>query len=132
MPTVSMKAAVPIYRRVADYQRKKGFGRPDDYVFLPEIKNRDYAKEILSRLFSQALAKADLSRTVDGQPRSFYSLRHYAITARLLNADGLDVVTLAKNARTSPEMISRFYASWLAPEQNLDIIQSFRRNSRYS
>ena len=131
-PTVSMKHAVDIYARVVAHQRKKGFGRPDDYVFLPGIGSRAYAQEVFSRLFVQVLELAGLRRTADGAARSFYSLRHYAIESRLVHADGLDLLTLARNCRTSPEMINRFYAHWLEPERNLDIIQSFRRESRYS
>lgn len=131
-PIVSMKAGVAIYRRIQAYQKAKGLAAPTDYVFLPGIENRTYAQEVFSRLFGQILDAADLRHTVSGEVRSLYSLRHYAITARLMNANGLDVVTLAKNCRTSPEMIFRFYAHWLQPEQNLDLIQSFRRKSRYA
>ena len=41
--------------------------------------------------------------------------------------DGMDVVTLAHNARTSPEMINRFYAAQLEGEDNIAMLQSRRR-----
>jgi len=131
-PTVSMKAAVDIYKRVLADHKKKGLGGPDDFVFLPHMANRAYAKEVTSRQFISVLTAAKLRKTASGEARSLYSLRHYAITARLVNADGLDAVTLAKNCRTSPEMIHRFYASSLRPEMNLDKIQSFKRESRHA
>jgi hypothetical protein len=42
----------------------------------------------------------------------------------------MDVITLSRNARTSPEMIDRFYASKLVGEQNVDMIQSRRRRKQ--
>ena len=49
---------------------------------------------------------------------------------RLLDGDKIDLITLARNARTSVEMIERFYASKLTGEQNIDMIQSDRRNPK--
>lgn len=131
-PIVSMKAAVPIYRRILQDQKQAGFGRPDDFVFMPKRMNRTYAREVASRLFSLGLHEAGLKYAADGAERTLYSVRHYAITSRLANAHGLDVVTLARNCRTSAEMIDRFYASSLTPEMNLEKIQSFKRESRYA
>ena len=39
---------------------------------------------------------------------------------RLLNAKNIDLLTLARNCRTSVEMIQRFYASHLTAEMNVD------------
>jgi hypothetical protein len=39
----------------------------------------------------------------------------------------MDVITLARNARTSPEMIDRFYAAQLKGEDNVDMLQSRRK-----
>jgi hypothetical protein len=41
--------------------------------------------------------------------------------------EGMDLLTLARNARTSPEMIDRFYASKLKGEDNVAMLQSRRR-----
>ena len=38
---------------------------------------------------------------------------------RLLYGNNIDVITLARNARTSQEMIDRFYASQLKGEDNI-------------
>jgi hypothetical protein len=46
---------------------------------------------------------------------------------RLLNAENLDSLTLARNARTSVEMIDRFYAKPLTGEMNVDLLHSQRR-----
>jgi hypothetical protein len=40
---------------------------------------------------------------------------------------GVDTLTLARNARTSPEMIDRFYAAPLQGEMNVGELQSKRR-----
>jgi hypothetical protein len=46
---------------------------------------------------------------------------------RLLYGQAIDTLTLARNARTSPEMIDRFYAAPLQGEMNIDKLQSKRR-----
>ena len=63
---------------------------------------------------------------VYGQLRTLYSLRHTAITFRLLYGNGIDLLTLARNARTSVEMIERFYSSNLTAEMNIEMLQSKR------
>jgi len=45
---------------------------------------------------------------------------------RLLYGEGLDLLTLARNARTSTEMIERIYASHLEGEMNIEMLQSRR------
>jgi hypothetical protein len=40
-----------------------------------------------------------------------YSFRHSAITFRLLYGQGIDLLTLARNARTSADVINTYYAS---------------------
>ena len=46
---------------------------------------------------------------------------------RLLYGRGIDLLTLARNARTSVQMIEKFYASNLTAEMNIDLIQGRRR-----
>ena len=58
-----------------------------------------------------------------------YSLRHTAIMFRLTESQGLDLLSLARNARTSVEMIDRFYAKHLTAEMNVELIQSNRNDS---
>ena len=61
-----------------------------------------------------------------GRKRTLYSLRHTAIMYRLLYGQGIDTLTLARNARTSVQMIERFYASSLTGEMNVGMLQSKR------
>ncbi|MGA1350098.1 MAG: hypothetical protein ACO31B_03040 [Burkholderiaceae bacterium] len=77
--------------------------------------------------FRRILEAAGLRKGAGGQNRTLYSLRHTAITFRLLYGQGIDLLTLAKNARTSVEMIEKFYASELNPEMNVAMLQSRRR-----
>jgi len=45
---------------------------------------------------------------------------------RLLYGQGIDMLTLARNARTSVQMIEKFYASSLDGEMNVKMLQSRR------
>jgi integrase len=63
------------------------------------------------KLFNGVLARAKLKRDRDGNARTAYSLRHTYICLRLM--EGADIYQIAKNCRTSVEMIERFYAAHL-------------------
>ncbi|USQ95888.1 tyrosine-type recombinase/integrase [Caulobacter sp. RL271] len=131
-PVITMPVAVPIYERVRDRHARSGLAKPDDYVFYPERQNRAYAHELVRRQFTQILRLMGMKETVDGGEHTLYSLRHTAIMFRLLNADGLDLLTLARAARTSVEMIDRFYARPLTAEMNRDRLHSFRHETRFA
>ena len=123
---VSMRVAVSIYKKIFEYQTIRGYGNPDDYVFFPEVKDRQGAITLISGHFKKILDKGNMNFGVNGEKRSLYSLRHTAITFRLLYGKGIDLLTLARNARTSVEMIERFYSSNLTAEMNIEILQSKR------
>ncbi|MCR9179123.1 MAG: hypothetical protein NXH71_02670, partial [Erythrobacteraceae bacterium] len=107
-------------------QRKEGFGTPDDYLFQPEQQNRDYALRNISRQFDQLLKLADLKEAPNGDSRTLYSLRHTCIMNRMIKGDNISLLTLARSARTSVEMIDRFYAKYLTAEMNIEQLQSNR------
>jgi hypothetical protein len=46
---------------------------------------------------------------------------------RLTKGDQIDLLTLARNCRTSVQMIDKFYAKPLSAEMNVDLIQSNKR-----
>ena len=123
---ISLRAAVRVYRKLMGLQTKNGFGAPNDYVFLPQIENREVAIQAMSYMFGKVLRASNLHVNGDGQKRSLYSLRHTAITFRLIYGQGIDLLTLARNARTSVEMIEKFYSSNLQAEMNVNILQSKR------
>jgi integrase len=123
---VTLSAAVIIYENLLKFMISKGFGAKNDYLFLPEIQDREAAIFIIGKHFRHLLEATNLRKGSLGQNRSLYSLRHTAITYRLLYGNGIDLLTLARNARTSVEMIERFYASALTPEMNIAMLQSRR------
>jgi integrase len=61
------------------------------------------------KLFNGVLRRANLKLDREGNKRTAYSLRHTYICMRLI--EGADIYALAKNCRTSVEMIQKFYAA---------------------
>lgn len=125
-PVVTLEMAVEVYERLLKRQEDEGYGKPDDYLFQPDQQNRDYALRAISRQFDQLLRLADLKTTANEEDRTLYSLRHTAIMSRLIKGDNISLLTLARNARTSTEMIDRFYAKHLTAEMNIGQLQSNR------
>jgi hypothetical protein len=123
LPIVSMEYAINIYKDIVNLH---GEVKKDNFVFLPHISNRDRAMKIMSSQFNEVLKYADLKNSSSGEPRTLYSLRHTAIMFRLTKGDHIDLLTLARNARTSVDMIERFYAKPLSAEMNVDKLQSMR------
>jgi integrase len=62
-------------------------------------------------LFNEVLDELNLKFDRDKQRRTAYSLRHTYICMRLM--EGADIYQIAKNCRTSVEMIEKYYASHL-------------------
>ena len=115
-PVVSTAEGVAIYEELTAFSKASGFGNPEDFVFCPALPGRNYAFHTLSRQFTHVLKAANLKESPTGQHRTLYSLRHTAIMMSLLRGD--DVFTVARNARTSVQMIERFYARHLTPEMH--------------
>ena len=124
-PVVSMPTAVNIYERIRKEQKAKGFGKPTDFLFMPAQASRDFAIKEFGRMFRVVLLSAGLETAKSGQARSVYSLRHTAIMFRLVKGN-VDTLTLSRAARTSVEMIDRFYASHLTAEMNVDKLHQMR------
>jgi hypothetical protein len=122
-----MKNAVEIYRNLLSHHIKNDSPTgPDNYVFFPNLPNRDFALQTMRRQFDWILNKAELKTAPGGEPRTLYSLRHTSIMFRLTKGGHIDLLTLSRNARTSVAMIERFYARPLSGEMNIDMIQSMR------
>ncbi len=81
----------------------------------PESTDRLFPKSH-RQLFNTILEEENLKHDRDGQPRTAYSLRHTYICLRLM--EGADIYQIAKNCRTSVEMIEKYYASHI--KTNLD------------
>src|ERR1700687_4385581 len=67
-------------------------------------------------LFNIILDEEGLKHDREGRPRTAYSLRHTYICLRLM--EGADIYQIAKNCRTSVEMIEKYYAAHI--KTNLD------------
>ena len=83
-PSMSMNVAVPVYRRLLERHKRLGLGGPNDFVFYPEYKNRQYALNVIRRLFDHLLQQTKLKTNSNGIPRTLYSLRHTALMFRYL------------------------------------------------
>jgi len=126
-PVVSQEAAVDIYKDIQKYHRNYS---QDDFVFLPKVLNRTTAMREMGVMFNFILQQAKLKKSVTGENRTLYCLRHTGISLRILKGDNVNLKLLADNAGTSVEMIDRFYASKLEPEMRVEEIQSYRPSLR--
>ncbi len=90
--------------------------KPSDLLFPIDHK----------RQFNRILEELDLKFDREGTRRTLYSLRHSYISFRLL--EGADIYQIAKNCRTSVEMIEKHYAVHL--KNALDAAAINRRKVR--
>ena len=108
----SMTGAVMPFQRLR--KRNRPPFEPDRKRGTSEMKNLPKLTDTIfgkpePDLLNAALAKLELKFDRDGNRRTAYSLRHTYICLRLM--EGADIYQVAKNCRTSVEMIETFYAS---------------------
>lgn len=96
----STTGAVTPFFRLKSRKRPESGAKPgrEDRVFPKH--HRDLLNTVLDEL--------NLKEDRDGNARTAYSLRHTYICLRLM--EGADIYQIAKNCRTSVEMIEKFYA----------------------
>jgi integrase len=94
----SMPSAVFPFERLL----KRNQPKPDDLIFADSH----------STLFNTILEEEGLKFDREGSRRTAYSLRHTYICLRLM--EGADIYQIAKNCRTSVEMIEKYYASHIS------------------
>jgi len=100
VPTSRRKAlAAKLAGKPAVAEAPPAFPQPLDHVFPGDHK----------KLFNGVLNRTNLKLDRDGNRRTAYSLRHTYICMRLM--EGADIYQIAKNCRTSVEMIEKFYAA---------------------
>jgi integrase len=97
--------------------RKRNQPKPTDRIF-PKMHRQ---------LFNDVLTELGLKRDRDGRLRTLYSLRHTYICLRLM--ERADIYQIAKNCRTSVEMIQKHYAAHLKNSLNAAAI-NVRRPKR--
>ena len=83
----------------------------DEYLFSPTHLNRNYAYQTIARQFDVVLDHTNMKTSEDGDTRSLYSLRHTSLMFRIQYGGEINPLKLANNARTSVEMLERFYLS---------------------
>jgi len=101
----SMPGAVLPFERLRDRPRVVG-GEEQ----VPKVTDKLFPNEF-KKMFNRILTENDLKFDRDGKARTAYSLRHSYICFRLL--EGADIYQIAKNCRTSVEMIEKHYAAHL-------------------
>jgi hypothetical protein len=72
---VSTERGLIIYREILEYQKRNRTVKGFDYLFLPEVANRDTALQNLSSQFTATLHMAGITEDRHGKPRTLYSLR---------------------------------------------------------
>jgi len=111
----AMPSSVHIYDRLVEFKKSKKMRLGlDEYVFFAEYPNRNTAMEILGRLFRRILKDSYIEEKT-GKNVTLYSLRHTSIMMRLV-IGRVDSLALARNARTSQQMVDKFYASHLTTQ----------------
>jgi integrase len=120
----SMPGAVKAYQRLLNRGKwepqgrkprtKKARAAAEAAASEPKPLNKPQPTDLLfpgdhTGLFNKILEQENLKFDREGKPRTAYSLRHTYICLRLI--EGADIYALAKNCRTSVEMIQKFYAS---------------------
>ena len=118
----SMPGAVKPYQRLLNRPKWRPSGRkprskkallalasqPDPPAEKPQPTDPVFPGNHI-KLFNRILEKTKLKFDRDNKARAAYSLRHFYICMRL--TEGGDIYQLAKNCRTSVEMIQKFYAA---------------------
>lgn len=110
----SMPGAVLPFQRMV----KRNSPKPTDRLFPTNHK----------RAFNRILDQLGLKLDRQGNRRTLYSLRHSYISFRLL--EGADIYQIAKNCRTSVEMIEKHYAVHLKNSIDAGAINVRRRRDR--
>ena len=110
----SMPGAVLPFERLRDRERPSAKGSGDasgePRLNVPKPTDRLFPNEF-KKMFNGILMDAKLKFDRNDKARTAYSLRHSYICFRLL--EGADIYQVAKNCRTSVEMIEKHYAAHL-------------------
>lgn len=131
---VEADGADPILEIVVRGKRGVGYCKSMPGAVRPFERMRDRAQPRLQDpvfgkmprgFLNRILDELDLKTDREGRPRTAYSLRHTYICLRLM--EGADIYQVAKNCRTSVEMMQKYYAAHLKDELNATAINARRR-----
>ncbi|ADU13157.1 tyrosine-type recombinase/integrase [Asticcacaulis excentricus] len=110
----SMPGAVLPFKRIKERRERTlraeamAAGNPAKAIALENGAERLFPFS-LNNLLNIILRQLNLKHDREGQVRTAYSLRHTYICLRLM--EGADIYQIAKNCRTSVDMIEKFYAA---------------------
>jgi integrase len=104
----SMPNAVLPFTRLRDRKRRMPTPEEPKHIAMPGKTDLVFPKRH-HELFNDILEEEGLKFDRENQCRTAYSLRHTYICFRLM--EGADIYQIAKNCRTSVEMIEKYYAS---------------------
>ena len=121
----STAGAVRPYERIL--QRAKPQKEGQESTIYPQLADKVFPGNHV-KMFQNILDREGLRKDRDGKNRTSYSLRHTYICMRLL--EGADIYQIAKNCRTSVEMIEKHYAAHL--KNSLDASAINVRKTGYS
>ena len=140
-PVITMPNAVDEYEALLQYRKDNPInGRTyidkEDYLFEPKYDKgedesetravtRKYAMVIMSNQFRMAINGSGIKQKTGKNNITLYSLRHSSIMYRLQKGN-VQLLEIARNARTSPMMIDKFYGSHLMPDHVRKAIHSFK------
>ena len=111
---MSMPGAVTPFERL----KERNSPKPTDLIFPKRHRE----------LFNRILDEEELKFDREGNRRTAYSLRHTYICLRLM--EGADIYQIAKNCRTSVEMIEKYYAVHLRTSLDTAAINVMRERPR--
>jgi len=125
----SMPGAVRPFERLKSRPRplrndEPGRGRTNEKTRMPEPTDLLFPKwqrELFNTVREEEKLKADR----DGKARTAYSLRHTYICLCLM--EGADIYQIAKNCKTSVEMIEKFYVSHIKTRLGAAAINIMRK-----
>ena len=122
---VSVRACHPLFVLTSDYwlarsrfrarrdARLRGGVEKGEQPPTPQIEYPQPTDPVFPgsnvKIFNNLLRKEGLKTDRDGKNRTAYSLRHTYICMRL--SEGANIYDIARNCRTSVEMIQKFYAA---------------------
>lgn len=107
----STAGAIRPFERLVERNRPE----PSDPIF----------PNLFTSMFNRILDEEDLKFDREGQRRTLYSLRHTYISLRL--TEGADIYQIAKNCRTSVEMIEKHYAAHIKNSINAAAVNTRRK-----
>lgn len=125
----SMPGAVRPFERLRDRLRPLPGSRStkEEDLLIPLKTDKVFPNEF-KKMFNGVLSENQLKFDRHGKARTAYSLRHSYICFRLL--EGADIYQVAKNCRTSVEMIEKHYAAHLKDMIDTSLVNVRRERAR--